>query len=575
MKTNKLLLFIALSLFIVSCTHENLTEIKEENHISNKNENYSQVTITGNSTNGFSDRNSKANSIEQIPTGESILFYSTGGVKAEGDILHYENGQWIGLKDNKWYTEEGPAKITAYYPVINKAEDLYYENGELRDFVYCKDTFNIGETIDLTFNHIFAKFVINIDKGLNDTIKKVHINIPQKVNSIDFTTGEYTTSANSDGTIVLEKNENGIYEFFIPCKNMINISFRLEGNNMTSKDIVISESEFKSGYEYICKVNRDNKKGINTTEDFIAFTHLINGETEYNGKKLEDLYTEIDGRRVFNLYNDLSFTDEELEKILLIKEFNDVFNGNNHKLSNLNIKADYESFLAIFSINKENGHIKNLIIENCKFNHPETKYYSYGSLLVGKNLGIIDNCHIASGTINMSTTKQNRYGGFVTINSGTIVNSSISNLQIENNVGQLGILVFQNNGNIFNCRINNNINKGTNDLTSSCICVYNTLRLYNIFVTEYKSEYYGICYQHSQGHYFNCILPDNYKKKTIEDDSASDSALREPVYYSDTSDEYIRITNELNNWIIDNTSKYPQFTFRKWKTDPTDKVIFE
>lgn len=574
MKTNKLLLFIALSLFIVSCTHENLTEIKEENHTSNKNENYSQVTITGNSTNGFSDRNSKANSIEQIPTGESILFYSTGGVKAEGDILHYENGQWIGLKDNKWYTEEGPAKITAYYPVINKAEDLYYENGELRDFVYCKDTFNIGETIDLTFNHIFAKFVINIDKGLNDTIKKVHINIPQKVNSIDFTTGEYTTSANSDGTIVLEKNENGIYEFFIPCKNMINISFRLEGNNMTSKDIVISESEFKSGYEYICKVNRDNKKGINTTEDFIAFTHLINGETEYNGKKLEDLYTEIDGRRVFNLYNDLSFTDEELEKILLIKEFNDVFNGNNHKLSNLNIKASNESYLAIFSTNKENGHIKNLIIENCKFDLPDTKYYSFGSLLVGKNLGIIDNCHIESGTINMSTTKQNRYGGFVTTNIGTIVNSSISNLQIENNVGQLGILVFQNNGNIFNCRINSNINKGTNDLTSSCICVNNESILYNIFVTEYKKGYYGICHN-NEGEFKRCIIPEEYKNNNMLYRENNTQASNTFTTFYNIEEQKESIANYLNSWIEENQSNYSNISFRKWKTDPTDKVIFE
>lgn len=574
MKTNKLLLFIALSLFIVSCTHENLTEIKEENHTSNKNENYSQVTITGNSTNGFSDRNSKANSIEQIPTGESILFYSTGGVKAEGDILHYENGQWIGLKDNKWYTEEGPAKITAYYPVINKAEDLYYENGELRDFVYCKDTFNIGETIDLTFNHIFAKFVINIDKGLNDTIKKVHINIPQKVNSIDFTTGEYTTSANSDGTIVLEKNENGIYEFFIPCKNMINISFRLEGNNMTSKDIVISESEFKSGYEYICKVNRDNKKGINTTEDFIAFTHLINGETEYNGKKLEDLYTEIDGRRVFNLYNDLSFTDEELEKILLIKEFNDVFNGNNHKLSNLNIKASNESYLAIFSTNKENGHIKNLIIENCKFDLPDAKYYSFGSLLVGKNLGIIDNCHIASGTINMSTTKQNRYGGFVTTNIGTIVNSSISNLQIENNVGQLGILVFQNNGNIFNCRINSNINKGTNDLTSSCICVNNESILYNIFVTEYKKGYYGVCHN-NEGEFKRCIIPEEYKNNNMLYRENNTQASNTFTTFYNIEEQKESIANYLNSWIEENQSNYSNISFRKWKTDPTDKVIFE
>lgn len=574
MKTNKLLSFITLLLFFASCTHENLTEIKNESNTDEKNENYSQVTITGNSTKGFSDEKSKASSIEYISIEDSILFYSTGGVKAEGDILHYENGQWIGLKDNRWYTEEGPAKITAYYPVINGAEDLYYENGELRDFIYCKDTFNIGETIDLTFNHIFAKFVINIDKGLNDTIKKVHINIPQKVSSIDFTTGEYTTSTNTDGIISLDNNENGRYEIFIPGKNGMKISFKLEGNNMTSKNIEISESEFKSGCEYICKVSNRQTDGIYTTEDFIAFTHLINGETEYEGKTLEDLYTVIDGRRVFNLYNDLSFTNEELEKILLIKEFNDIFNGNNHTLSNYNIKASNESYLAIFSINNENGHIKNLTIENCKFDLPEANEYTVASLFVGRNLGIIDNCHITSGMINMSTIKQRRYGGFVVTNDGTIVNSSISNLQLENNGGELGIFVFQNNGNIFNCKINSNINKSSKIITASCICVNNESKLYNIFVTEYKKDYYGISYN-NEGEFKRCLIHEEYKNNDMLYRENNTQASNTFTTFYDIEEQKESIADFLNKWVEENQSNYPSLTFRKWTTDPTDKVTFE
>lgn len=568
MKTKILLSFITILLLsVTACTHDSIINIK--------NENYSQVIITGNSTNGFSDKKSRAGSIEQIPAGDSIVFFSTGGIKAEGNILNYENGLWTGLEDNKWYAEEGPANITAYYPVIKGIDDLYYNNGELRDIVYCKATFNNGETINLTFNHIFAKLTINIDKKLNDNIVKVHINVPLKVSAIDLKTAEYSVTTSTEGTISFDRNDDGRYEAIIPAQNGMDLSIKLEGNELPSENIKINETEFQSGYEYICNVRKDEQNGIYTTEDFIAFTHLINGEPEYEGKSLEDFYSVIDGKRVFNLYNDLSFTDEEADKIAVIEEFNDIFDGNNHTISNL--KAKKIPYVNICLIGDNKGYIKNLTIDKCSFDQPDFTNFTMGCLFVSYNYGVIDNCHLTNGVINMCTENSKSYGGLSVVNDkeGTIVNSSISNLSLKENNGSLGIFVYQNNGNILNCRINNNINKNTTSSLSSTICVYNSMRLYNIFVTEYNKDYYGICYQHTQGHYFNCILPDNYKKKTIEDDSASNNALRKPVYYYDTSDEYIRITNELNNWIIDNTSKYPQFTFRKWTTDPTDKVIFE
>lgn len=61
-------------------------------------------------------------------------------------------------------------------------------------------------------------------------------------------------------------------------------------------------------------------------------------------------------------------------------------------------------------------------------------------------------------------------------------------MQLEYNNGLLGIFVFQNNGNIFNCKIKNNINKNAIASNASTICVNNTMRLYNIFVSEYKKD---------------------------------------------------------------------------------------
>lgn len=566
MKTKILLSFVTiLILSVTACTHDSIINIKSEN--------YSQVIIIGNSTNGFSDKESRTGSIEQIPAGDSIVFFSTGGIKAEGNILNYENGLWTGLEDNKWYAEEGSANITAYYPVIKGIDDLYHNNGELRDIVYCKDTFNNGETINLTFNHIFAKLAINIDKKLNEDIVKVHINVPLKVNAIDLKTAEYSVTTSTEGTISFDRNDDGRYEAIIPAQNGMDLSIKLEGNELPSENIKINETEFQSGYEYICNVRKDEQNGIYTTEDFIAFTHLINGETEYEGKSLEDFYSVIDGKRVFKLYNDLSFTDEEADSIAVIEEFNDIFDGNNHTISNLKIKTRYRANFCL--IDKNNGEIKNLTIDKCTFDYPEFNNATAGCLFVNHNYGIIDNFHLINGLINMKTDEERKtFGGLSFLNKGTIVNSSISNLILGSNNAILGIFVYQNNGNILNCRINNNINKNTTSKYSACISRFNTGYLYNILITEYKSSYYGICYD-NKGIFNHCIIHKNYEDngKLYYKNPYSESCTYET--FSDIEVEKENLANLLNSWIEENQSNYPNITFRKWTTDPTDKVIFE
>lgn len=566
MKTNKLSFLIAVNIFLISCIKERISiiDIKQPN-----------VTITGNYMNGFAKDNTKAINVEQIPNGDSIIFYSTGGVEADGDILKYDNSQWKGTTDYKWNFDNEKAFYCAYYPIIRESESLYYENGELKDIVFCKDSTVLGESIRLTFNHIFAKFVINMEERINNSIKRIHINIPHKVNGIDLKTGDYTTSEGNYEYIIFEKNENCKYEFILPASKSMALSIKLEFSNGISKVISTKNYSFQSGYEYLCNIKKDtSENGIYTTDDFIAFTHLINGATEYEGKKLEYFYTVKDGKRIFNLYNDLNFTDEEAEKVAVIKEFNDTFDGNNYSISNLNANKDGDVYFALWLEVTENGCLKNIILDNCKCSIPKDKYTNHGSIFVGRNNGFIDNCHIKNGVINMENGK--RYGGLVCLNSstGTIVNSSISNLQLESNDGWIGLFVYQNDGNIFNCRIISNINKNTTSKYSSCICAHNNMILYNIFVSEYISGYYGVCYK-NEGIFKRCIIPEEYKKNNIicEHNYNPDSCTHTPFY--DLEGQKESIANFLNSWIEENQSNYPNITFRKWTTDPTDKVIFE
>ncbi len=558
------ILLSAMSLILMTaCTKENLTE----------NQDTLKVTITGNSMSGFANKESRASTISHIPEDESILFYSTGGVKAEGEILKYENGQWTGLQDNKWYIDEGAADITAYYPVIKNSNELYHENGELKDVVCCKTTANHGENINLSFSHIFAKLVVNIENELNSTVKSLKINIPNKISRMELPSGNFIFDENGNGNVELDKNEEGKYEVFIPACDDMDISFDIVCEDKTSH-APIANKKYQAGFEYTCNIHKG--KGIYTTSDFIAFTHLINGEQEYNGKTLEDYVTIKDGRNVYNLYSDLSFTDKESNMILRIgmnsTGFNDILDGNNHTLSNIKVISTGNSVsnIGLFETISNNGIIRNLNIINCEFNL-ESNLFSIGSPFIGKNNGIIDNCHIKDINIYM---KGNRfYGGFVALNTGTIINSSISGLLLQSTNGNLGMFAYQNNGNIFNCRINNDANNKA-DTSSSNICAHNTSRLYNIFISGYNNDYYGISYSNT-GHYDNCFLPDEYKSHLFYSDKESATLIKNAILYSDIEKDHSAIINELNEWIETNKSRYPDLTFRKWKTDPTEKVIFE
>lgn len=566
----KLLLIITTVLSIAACTKENL--------IVSTTEKITNVIITGNSMSGFNNNKSKASTIEYIPEDESILFFSTGGIKANGDTLSYNDGVWTGLKDNNWYADEGEAHVIAYYPIINN-DNLYDNNGELKDLICCKTKAQPGESVNLSFRHIFSKIVFNIEKGLNDTINQINVNIPLKIENFNLNTCEYSFYENQNSNISFERNETGVYEFFVPASENMPISFEIVCPNIKQTS-GIGNNIFNAGYEYVCNISKRKNKGIYTKDDFIAFTHLINGEAEYNGKTIEDLYYMENGKRVFRLYNDLYFTEEESALIRRIadwnKEFDDVFDGNNHSLNNITLPINNKStFTSLFDKTSENAHVKNLTIVNLNI-YDSSKDYT--SLIVGSNSGIIENCHVIGGSVSYKKDegKGLRFAGFAIRNAGNIINCSISGFKSESLIGSLGVMIYQNDGNIINCRIKNDINIDVVSNLSSVITTTNNGKLINIFVERYNKDYCGVCYHNEKiTEIINCIIPSQYSNKHIYE-NLNPSAANGIIFYDDTNEEYQNIADRLNNW-IDNEGKnsYPQFTFRRWKTDNAQKVVFE
>ena len=240
------IIFSVITLFILSaCVKESFTNPHNDN-IGDL-----SVTITGNSMWGFSNKNSRAATISQIPENGQIKFYSQGGITADGDILTLENGQWTGLKNDKWDTNGNDASIAAYYPVINDFSQLYSENGELQDMVWCKTTAELGKNVNLTFSHMFAKLVINIESELNDTVKDVKVKIPSKISGIDFYTGKLSFLEGGNADVTLPQKYNGKYEIFIPASDKCNIALDITCNKGKKYNPSIDNSEYKAGYEYM------------------------------------------------------------------------------------------------------------------------------------------------------------------------------------------------------------------------------------------------------------------------------------------------------------------------------------
>lgn len=543
-----------ISILAISCTEE----------FTDKNNSYTTpVSITGDCMYTFGNNGSRAETIEKLSENDSIIFSSSGGIIADRDTLIYKNAKWTGLKSKKWESNNERADYCAIHPVLEEYDEknLYYSNNELKDIICCKSTEDHGNEINLSFHHIFAKMQINIDNELNSTIQEIRITIPQSVESINTLTGEVTINKTAKN-ISLKKNETARYEIFIPEGENQNIPFEIITTEEETHRSTISHSNYKSGYKYICNVKYNN--GIYTKDDFIAFTHLINGY-EYNGRSLDEFYIMKDGKRVFNLFADVEFTKEDMKKIKIIgsqnNKFNDIFDGNNHTISGLYFDSSIFSptHIGIFQYISKNSVIRNLNIANSTVIETTNRIFSTACFIVGYNEGTIDNCRIKSGLISVASNTKD-VAAICSLNKGYIINCSIESLNINDDGARIGGISSVNNGYILNCLVNSNIEVKNKRKEVSAICRLNNMILENIYT--YKYSPYNYIFERVGGNNINTHIFFNrkyYGDKPLNDDY---------ILHNDTPEDYTTNTEQLNIWIeTTGKEKYPEINFKRWETD--------
>ena len=391
-----------------------------------------------------------------LPEGSRISFFSSGGLNVSGEALVYQQGKWCGKLPEKWNEGEESAEICAYYPAFQKDSSVYDANGRLKDILACRQSIPHGEVIRLHFSHLFSQITVQVSPTLNNMLRNIRFVPSKTIRSLTPENGDISYDSDERFPIQMESQPDGNYTFLVPAAEKLYIDVEM-GTKDGTIQTQIPPYNFQSGRHYICRMKSlTESAGIYTAEDFIAFTHLINGE-EYDNRTLDEFGAVVDGKMTYRLQQNIRFSEEECARLLPIglylrnleKGFEDTFDGQGHTLSNLTIHP-YENDLCsgLFGYIAEKATVKNLTLADSRF-AGEGYRTRYAALLAGENEGLIDGCRVTNGSIEADNAEY--IGGLAGVNLGTIRNSAAENISITAKELWTGCLTAINYGGIKNC----------------------------------------------------------------------------------------------------------------------------
>lgn len=550
-------------LLLSGCTNET-TEI-----------NYDTLIIKGTKITCFnSPTRSYLNS--SLPVGSSITFYSQGGIQADELLFSYNGNNWEGNVHPVWGNIHQQANTISYYPPLYRNHQSFYQEGALCDQLYAPTITPYGNDIHLSFQHLFSHIIFDVSSQLNSQVKQIEFIPSQSVIGIIPETGEVSCEENTI-PLMIEKNNNGIYDFLIP-PTTLSIAIRIHTNTGEIYESMLNKYTFSSGHEYTCPIKRAGENpGISTVEDFIAFTHLINGEN-YENRSLTEFGEKIGENMTYYLLNDLTFTKEESDLLQMIgiygsstgsKKilFNDIFDGQGHTLNNLQFEKVVGGYYysGLFSGLSTTGIIRNLIINQAVYNSPNNT--DRASFLAGINKGKIENCRIQNSSIE-NIDKNSEFGSISSRNEGIIINCHVNQIYLKKDLSYgNGITRYNYGGKIMNCAVTNcNFNKAQSRGGLICNKTQNG-EIQNCYLKGNTGNYYAISLQAEESNIIRCCYyPQSDTRTPVGNNyvsSPSDSLMKYGTQQSITEETLPQI---LNQWVRGSgTQQHPNFSFCLWE----------
>lgn len=505
----------------------------------------------------------------QFQAGDVVSFFSQGGIEAENVRLTYQDGIWEHGGVLKWNTSGEAATYTAYYPSFESGDWEYYdEDGFLKDIVYADGEVSLGMSIELNFQHLFSKIIFEVDEKLNEQIQFITFTPSVQVESIDPLTHEVTLTETSANPLVIEKQPDRLYSFFVPSADEVTIDIQIttsEGKPLSSKT---SSQLYQSGYQYTYHLAPEERKpGIYTVEDFIAFTHLINGDF-YSGRDLDEFGEEVNGRMTYYLREDLQFTEatsKEVQSIGMNSDFGACFNGQGHTISGLQIGCNNTAFYnGIFACVGVNGRVENLNVEKCSY--IDNRTYNFAGIIAGYNKGVIIGCYVKSCDINSDQSL--RVSGITSYNTGSIFNCSVDDMQfIVKNAVSVGGLCNEHLGKIVNCGVTRCRFTNSNKAGGLCYNMVSGSNLLNCYVYSLDAENtnLGTLLYKGTNATINCYYQEESDLRPIYNKFAYEGAIY--TYDSDfiVTDKDCSLQEALNAWVEDNQENYPDYPLWRWQ----------
>jgi len=514
------------------------------------------------------------------------LFNATGGLSLTNRVLTFDGTTWnngeILLESNSSET----TSLTAFYPAYNSDKEFItqhpYSDGALEDVLMAQCTFTNQSNIELTFSHQFSLLTFHLQTPLKESLQEISLTMP-KVESIDALSGEIRISNESEHTTRLNKNETGDYSFIVPpgenCS--LTITFTLAGNMVSH----LLTHTFVKGHKYECNVNQAKPRpGIRTAADLIDFSRLINGDTPYQDKTLDDFREKTGQKYVYRLLSDITLSKEDCALLAPIGNysstaFNDTLDGGGHTITNLILPdANAQGNCGLFGNIGADGVVKNLHIDRAS--SVENPSCTKVGVIVANNYGIIDNCSVTNS--NIKSKEYGYIGAISAFSYGVIINCYSMNDTIHaTSHTAAGGIASGAEKRIFNCySYNNTFVTSSGNKIGSIVGLSNenevTLNIRNCYIYHTQSNttdwYSAIGYSI----YYSSIRNFYYNKGSLYGGSIGTKPQNDLQYDASFKVESKHISDLLNDWIDETgASSYKDYTFRRWTRADDGSACFE
>lgn len=507
---------------------------------------------------------------------DKALFNATGGIIITNEIFTFDGTKWENENSSISANASEATTLTALYPAYNSNNNLITENpysdNALEDILIAQCTFTNEIDIELCFKHLFSMLTIHVQSPLKESISSFSMTAPKVTNM--QADGNFSTEGTH--TTIPALNNTGDYTFIIPSVENCNLTLSFTiGEETISHNLTHT---FKSGYKYECNITDREQVGINSAEELIAFTRLINNLSSNNFNLSDFGEEQEDGQMRYRLLKDIDFTGINTEDLLPIcynqdNPFNDIFDGGGHTIANLTINPS-NAVTGIFGRIGSNGIVKDLHLNKCQ-TPVVSKSSSAGVGLIAASLsGLILNCSITEGNI-IATEATYRTGAIAgnAYSGSNIINCYVKNTSISS-YGYTGSIVGAIvDGVIINCFSATNALE-RKDNACGGFCGYaeesSITNCYNYNLDFANTDKTGMIIGIGKSSSINNHYSDSRTPVFIFEDN---ECTKEKYAFFSMETENIStiLCNRLNQWIETNQSSYP-YTFTQWQADKTSNL---